>query len=114
MSRGICSPDDRASCPLGRCAGSDLHHLEFPSNNYTSKVEKVHRDQPFNKVQLPRCVHRAIHASGYVPQKPEHSVMVDEIWDKGSERAELERERQIAIGKAVIEEGRYPNGRAEA
>ena len=108
MARGICSPEAQGACPLMKCLGTDLHHLEYPARRYKTKVEKTHRDQPFNKVQLERCAHNAIHASGYVPEMPSREVMVQEIWDKGSQRAEDELQRQLSIGRSVLEGGYTP------
>lgn len=105
--RGLCSAEQKQSCPLVQCLGSDTHHDRYPAHDYKTKIEKTYRDQPFNKAQLPRCVHQAIHASGYIPEKPSRDTMLQEVWDNGSERAAEELERQIAIGKAVLD-GTWP------
>lgn len=98
--RGRCSPEQRAACPLTRCLGSDLHHQAYPSSQYETKTEKRWRELPFNTVQLARCVHEAIHSSGYIPRKPAHEDMLSEIWSSEiPERAMLEQDKQIFLGE---------------
>ena len=49
---------------------SDEHHLYWPRNQYTSKMEKFFRELPENKVQLCRAEHDEIHATEKPPAKP--------------------------------------------
>lgn len=103
MSRGLCSPEQQGACPLIKCRGTDRHHLAFPDSAYRSPIEKEWRVQPYNKIQIPRCVHNAIHASGYRPDKPSRQEMASEIWEQGSQRAAEELNRQLAIGSKALE-----------
>lgn len=102
--RGHCTAEQKAACPLmkSRCF-SDTHHLAYEAKDYSTKVEKEWRELPFNKVQLCRAVHDAIHASGYKPEKPERAVMLAELADMTSFRALQERTTQLAIGQAVMQ-----------
>lgn len=107
MKRASCTPEQRAVCPIVRNGGEcfqDVHHLEYPKSAYRSEMEKRHRELRLAKVVLPRCLHNAIHASGYVPEKPTREAMVDEIWNGESVRSYAERDRQLAIGQAVLQE----------
>lgn len=113
MSTGACSPEQRADCPLLQCVGTDKHHTEYPANAYRTKVEKTFRNLPFNKLQIPRCVHNAIHASGYVPEKPTRDEMLSEIWNNDAEnppsRSMVERETQLLIGRSALGTPPEPN-----
>lgn len=105
MSRGRCTPEQRAACPLMMCVGSDTHHLAYPANQYRTRIEKQWRELAFNKEQVPRCLHNAIHASGYIPEKPSRDEMLDEIWREGRPmRALEERLTQLALGQALLQE----------
>jgi|GEM_PF-5309081 len=103
MSRGLCSAEQRAACPLQACAGADTHHLAFEANQYRTSVERRWRELPQNKVRLARCVHEAIHYSGYYPEKPSRDVMLSELQGADTARALSERARQLAIGQAVMQ-----------
>lgn len=112
--RGICPAEAQAACPLMKCRGTDTHHAFYPANAYRSHIDKTWREEPFNKIQIERCVHNAIHASGYVPERPPREVMAQEIWEGGSQRAAEELQRQLTIGRSVLEgcvEG--PDGQTE-
>jgi hypothetical protein len=85
-----------------RCRGSDTHHLQYEAREYRTPLEKDWRELDCNKVQLPRCVHNAIHASGYKPDKPSRQEMVEEIWEHGSQRATDELNRQLEIGYMTL------------
>lgn len=106
--RGLCSAEQKQGCPLMHCLGSDLHHAIYPANAYNTKVEKAYRDLAANKVQLSRCVHQAIHASGYIPEKLSRDEMLQEIWAKEpTERSQVELERQLTIAELVMT-GKWP------
>jgi len=50
------------SCPLvttGQFA--DTHHLAYPAFAYRSRIEKQWRELEFNKTDICRCLHNAIH-----------------------------------------------------
>lgn len=102
MSRGFCSNEQVAGCPL-QVHFTDVHHFPYPANRYRSKVEKRWRELPFNKAILCRAVHDAIHASGYVPDKPPFVTMAQEIFDGAvTERSLNEIETQLALGNACL------------
>lgn len=105
MSKSKCSPEQKAACPLRqKNCFRDTHHLGFEARNYQTKVEREWRDKQFNKIDIPRCVHNAIHNSGYEPEKPPREVMLEEIYaDKIPLRAIQERTNQLAIGQAVMQ-----------
>jgi hypothetical protein len=104
--RGLCTAEQKAVCPLVKCLGSDNHHLEYPAARSHTKVEKAWRELSFNQEQLPRCLHQAIHASGYLPERPSRAEMVQEIWaEEVPYRALEERMVQLAIGQAVLQHG---------
>lgn len=102
MSKSPC-PRAGEGCALPKPFG-DEHHLAYPANQYRTGAEKGWREQPFNKVQICRCLHNAIHASGYVPEKPSRAEMVEEIWNgEATERSQAELDRQLAIGRAMLD-----------
>lgn len=107
MSRGECTPEERARCPRlrrGQECFVDKHHIDYPKNDYQTEIEKRHRGDPANQLDLPRCIHNAIHASGYVPEKPAPDVMREELACHGMPaRAVAEQHRQFNIGRAVLE-----------
>lgn len=107
MARGKCSPEQRRACPLAKHF-TDVHHTQFPASDYKTKVEKEWREQPFNKVQLCRSVHNAIHATGYIPDKPDRELMVEENANGGTPlRAMVETEYQILIGRQLLQGGSH-------
>ena len=69
MSRGLCSPEQMAACPLRRHF-SDEHHLFYERRMYRTAIEKAFRELPENKVQLCRNEHNTIHATQPIPEKP--------------------------------------------
>lgn len=102
MTRGSCTPEQRAACPLQNHF-SDNHHLQYPEPLYLSKVEKRWRNQPLNKTQVCVAIHRAIHASGYVPPKPPRGEMIAENWSgEPTERSQTELSKQLAIGAETL------------
>lgn len=104
--RGLCTAEQKAACPLMQgCVGSDVHHLAYPANQYRSRVEKQWRELEFNKEQLPRCVHNSIHASGYLPEKPERETMLHEIWGADTGRPAAELHKQLFLGNLAMERG---------
>jgi hypothetical protein len=98
----MCTPEQMAACPLQRHF-KDIHHLAYPRNQYKTTLEKHWRDLPVNKTNICRGLHDAIHASGYVPEKPSRQDMASEIWEQGSQRATDELNRQLAIGMKALE-----------
>lgn len=105
MSRGRCTLEQRAACPLIRqeCF-SDTHHLAYESGRYKTRVERRWRDLDFNKIDICRALHNAIHASGYVPEKPDRETMLHETFMAQTPyRALEERMTQLAIGQAVLQ-----------
>lgn len=107
MERIACNPEEKGTelCPvaaqLGGCR-EDVHHLGFPRGVYKG-IEKKWRDEEFNKVRACVALHRAIHASGYIPEKPERDVMVNEIWLGGQPlRSLVELHFQVQQGEAVL------------
>jgi hypothetical protein len=99
-----CTPEQREACPIRRgCRGEDVHHLAYPANQYTSAVEKRWRELPENKVKLARCLHEAIHYSGYFPVKPDREDMLGEVWGQDKSRAQAEQERQLFIGRLALD-----------
>ena len=104
--RGVCSAEAKAACPLQKCVGSDTHHLEYPASRSHTSVEKAWRELSFNKVQIPRCLHNTIHASGYFPERPDRQEMTGELLaEEAPYRALEERLTQLAIGHAVLQSG---------
>lgn len=102
--KGRCSAEARAACPfVSRACFTDEHHLAFPANRYRTRVERRWRELEFNKTQIPRCIHDAIHASGYFPAKPDREVMTSEIWGSDTGRAEAELGRQLFLGELALE-----------
>jgi hypothetical protein len=99
-----CPQEARDNCPLSRgCVGQDTHHTLFPRRDYKTNVERAFRELPINKVVIPRCLHDAIHASGYVPEKPFRQEMASEMWNGAiTERSQTELEHQIALGEMVL------------
>lgn len=98
-----CAPEQREACPLRKCF-TDTHHLAYPASDYKTAVEKKWRELPANKVELCRFLHNSIHASGYFPPKPDRDEMMSEIWpEEPSDRAELEKTKQLFLGKLVME-----------
>lgn len=92
-------------CPLSK-PYSDQHHLAYYRPDYISRVERQWRELEFNKIDICRCLHNAIHTSGYVPDKPSREVMLQEIWAKEvPERAIREAELQEFIGRNFMENG---------
>ena len=105
--RGICSPEMKESCPLSSgCVGKDLHHLEYPARSFQGKIEKSWRERDFNKVVIKRCLHNAIHSTGYIPEKPSREVMANELWTRELPnpplRAMVEREYQMQLGMSAL------------
>lgn len=97
--RGHCTPEQKALCPLYEHY-TDTHHLVFPRNNYQSGIERRWRELDFNKENICRGLHNAIHESGYIPEKPSRDEMLSEIWAKEvPERAIRERSLQEFIGR---------------
>lgn len=106
MARGLCSAEARANCPIMQgCVGSDVHHLAFPANRYRSRIEKQWRELDFNKEQIPRCLHNAIHSTGYIPDKPDREEMLQEIWGADTGRAEAELSKQLFLGELAMDRG---------
>lgn len=103
MSRGRCSPEARAACPLmRRKCFSDSHHLYYEARHYQTKTEKDFRELDVNKIQLCRAVHDAIHASGYMPEKPAREDMIAAL-DGDRVLSLEERTTQLAIGQSVMQ-----------
>lgn len=99
-----CPDNVRAVCPLAQAnhCFSDTHHLQYPRSAHHGQFEREWRNEPFNKVELPRCLHNAIHASGYIPEKPDRQTMVIEHDTGTSIRSMHEREYQIGLGYAAL------------
>lgn len=70
MARENC-PNPRPDCKYAKdgCF-SDEHHLFWPKNQYTSKLEKLYRELPEHKVQICRAEHDERHATERPPKKP--------------------------------------------
>lgn len=82
---------------------TDVHHLAYPASDYKTRVERQWRELPINKVQLCRALHDAIHASGYVPEKPFRQEMASEMWNGAiTERSQSELDHQLALGELVL------------
>lgn len=75
MSRGLCTPEQIASCPLKKHY-SDSHHLYFYASDYKSPVESAFRNLEQNKVQLCRYEHNELHANQAPPEKPDRLRML--------------------------------------
>lgn len=103
MSWGICPPESQSACPLRRCRGTDTHHLYFERREYGTKTEKDFRELEAAKYIGERCVHEAIHASGYHPDKPDRADMITALEQNGANFITEERNRQLAIGRQVLE-----------
>lgn len=105
MRRVACSEETRASCPLAQSGAcfEDVHHYAYEEKGYATRTERTWRELELNKVRICRTLHNAIHASGYLPEKPSREAMADEIWNGESVRSYAERERQLAMGRAVLE-----------
>lgn len=105
--RGRCSVEARAVCPLMEHY-TDTHHLEFPASRSHTKVQRRWRDLSFNKITVCRGVHQAIHASGYIPERPDRDEMLQEIWSNETPvRAQRERITQLAIGEVILQHTDY-------
>ena len=95
-----CDPEIRGTeaCAVASQQGGchvDIHRLAFPRGLHRG-IEKKWRDEDFNKVRICVAIHRAIHASGYIPEKPERDTMVNEIWNGGQPlRAMVELQTQL-------------------
>lgn len=75
MSRGFCSPEQIAQCPL-REHYTDEHHIWWPARNYRDRTSAAFRDLPENKVQLCRNEHNELHATQQPPEKPDRLKML--------------------------------------
>lgn len=110
-----CTEEQKAACPLFRKEHfADTHHLVYPASEYKDKLGEAWRERAFNKVQTARCLHNAIHASGYIPERPERDQMLHEVITTDVPRRAIEeRTRQLAIGQAVMQgsEDYYENVR---
>jgi hypothetical protein len=101
--RDNCSAEQQAACPIMQgCVGNDTHHLAYPANQYRTKVEKRWRELDFNKEELPRCLHNAIHSTGYVPEKPDRTTMLSEVWGNNTDRQTAELHKQLFLGELAL------------
>jgi hypothetical protein len=101
-------------CPLvGNGQFSDKHHLAYPAYEYRTGIEKKWRELSFNKANICRCIHDAIHSSGYVPPKPSRDEMLSEIWSQEpTERSQDELSKQLFLGGLALERGEIPDDAA--
>lgn len=107
MSRRECSPEQQANCPL-RQHFADRHHLAYPKSAYRSEDEQDWRELPTNKRHVCRYIHDAIHASGYVPEKPSRGEMLRDLAMGWVATSEVEFNDQIAcaVEEIIAAEGR--------
>lgn len=77
MSRGECTPEQMAECPLMRHF-QDQHHIWWPKRDYRSQLEKRFRNLPENKEVLCRYEHDLTHYEA-PPIKPSREVMAQAI-----------------------------------
>lgn len=96
MSRRECSPEQRANCPL-RKHFADEHHLFYPKRQYEG-VAAEWREMDGNKRHICRYIHDAIHASGYIPEKPTAAYM----------------ERELVLGRTALANAEYGDQLASA
>ncbi len=68
---------NREGCPYytSGCR-QNTHHLYYPRHDYKTKVERIFRDLPENKVQLCMDEHDEIHATELPPVKPPRDEML--------------------------------------
>jgi hypothetical protein len=98
-----CTPEQREACPLVRHF-EDTHHLAYPRRDYKTAVEKRWRELPERKVEICRWLHQNIHASGYLPAKPDREDMLTDIWaEQPSQAATSERDKQLFLGNLTID-----------
>lgn len=86
MTRGECTPEQIAECPL-YVHFTDTHHLYHPASNYRTKIEKKYRELPSHKVQLCRNEHNEIHATQEAPTKPDRNEMLRAIASQATREA---------------------------
>jgi hypothetical protein len=101
MSHKAC-PFSGEPCPaVERYGGhyTDEHHLYYPRSFFKSQLEQDFRNLDVNKIDIPRCLHDAIHASGYLPNKPSRDAMLLAL--NGYDSAH-EVERQTLLGNIVL------------
>lgn len=103
MSRRECSPAQKANCPLWQHF-ADSHHLAYPKRAYRGDTEQDWRELPSNKRHVCRFIHDAIHASGYVPEKPSRGEMERDLALGYVATAQLEFQDQLACAAEQIVE----------
>src|SRR5690242_6244194 len=103
MSRRECSPEQKANCPLWQHF-ADSHHLAYPKSDYRGGIEHEWREMPSNKRHVCRYVHDAIHASGYVPEKPSRGEMERDLSIGRVATSQLEFQDQLACAAEQIQE----------
>lgn len=107
MGYGLCSAEQVAACPLQQHL-TDTHHLAYPRRQYVKGIDKLWRELSINKIQICRALHNAIHASGYIPEKPAREEMAQEAWLGAlTERSIGELDHQLEVGHELIEERNY-------
>ena len=73
MERVPCPAENTPVCPIFQQEGEcyeDKHHKYWPSDEYTSRVEKQFRQLEVNKVTICRWLHNTIHAVALPPEQP--------------------------------------------
>ena len=106
MSRKACSPEQQANCPL-RQHFSDRHHLAYPKYAYRTEDEQDWRELPSNKRDICRYVHDAIHASGYIPEKPTQGEMLRDLAIGRVATSELEYQEQLTCAAEELLEAEH-------
>lgn len=101
MSRGPCN-ENYEGCPyVDEGCYSDVHHLYWPSTDYTSKIDRKFRNLPANKERVCRFAHDLIHLTQDPPEKPYREDMSDAIIESGVSISRALRRAINEVGRAT-------------